>query len=165
MESMSFEKVFDAYHQVLREEGKVTYVAIGRYLAKRGIANPLTGKPYSKQAVRMQLMKQPEGQALRNRKIRKPEQQPIIVDDRPGVIDWLRKHGFGNVRVYKPSEVTIDLVKGRVVYGNPPFSASVTSRCVYTVGVDEYPVMGDMSCRELESKGAHLIPFTCHRVK
>jgi hypothetical protein len=115
---------------------------VGRELAERGIVSPKTQRPYSRQAVRNNLSRTPEGRAYlqasdRRRVARLPRPDPLIVNYDTEDTKWLQEAGIRAV-VTTPYHVERNpsMVTGRIVYGDIPVSIAAKAGTVYTVGRD-----------------------------
>jgi hypothetical protein len=159
---MDYETVLKFYRLVLKEEGSSSCARTAKRMARSGIVNPDTGRPYSRQAIRVLLSKYPEGRQLIDANV---ERDPVIVEDRQGVIAWMLQHGLAHAKVIRPSEAIVESVVDRNVYGDLPISLSMSVKSVFVVGINGKPVLDPhISVDELNKSNAHFIELHARRV-
>jgi hypothetical protein len=163
---MDYETVIKYFRLVLEEEGSSSCRRVSERMARSGIVNPSTGRPYSRQAIRVLLSKHPEGRQLIDSNIANHyERDPIIVETRQGVIAWMLQHGLAHAKVLKPSEATVDSVAGRNVYGDLPMSLGMMAKSIFVVGIDGKPILDpNISADELNKRNAHFIELHAKRI-
>jgi len=110
--------------------------AVKEESGRLGYINPATNKAYSRQWIRVLLSKNVEG---RRRLGRKPHKNrvPVIVEDRPQVLEWYRQHGFMGYRIIPSIKVTVGDVEQRIVYGDVPLSIAHHAGSIYLVDIKD----------------------------
>lgn len=163
---MDYETVLKFYGLILKEEGSSSCRRTSERMARSGIVNPVTGRPYSRQAIRVLLSKYPEGRQLIDSNIANHiDLDPIIVETRLGVIAWMLQHGLAHAKVVKPSEATVESVNGRNVYGDLPMSLGMSAKSIFVVGTNGKPVLDPyISVDELNKCHAHFIELHAKRI-
>jgi len=164
MQGLKYQDVYEEYVKQVKERGGSSCEAVALALKERGIYNVDTGRPYTRQAVRVMLSKTPEGRVLLDApEKREHKQKPsLIVDGRKGIVEWLRRKGLEYEQVSSPTPVQVE---GRYVYGNLPLTVAVSARSVWLVCVQGDPVVVDAGVEQLNQAGAELREFKIRRIQ
>ena len=110
--------------------------AVREESGRLGYLNPDTGRPYSRQWIRVLLSETPEGRIRLGRPanssaLKKVRRQPLIVEDRKQYLNWYIQHGFVGYTIVPPNKVDADIVRDRYVYGDIPLSLAVFAQSVF----------------------------------
>jgi len=159
---LSHQLVYDAYCQLVNSYGKGSCGGVQKALAEQGIINKDTGRPYSRQAIRVVMSRTPEGRILMEKGVERKLAPPIVVDKREGVRAWLEKRGVGFKFISDPKVADIE---GRYVYGNLPFELAVHARSIWLPVLDNEPVVADVSVEELDSHKVELGEYKIKRIR
>lgn len=146
MDKLKYQEIYDIYKSLELTYGVGSCGGVSKALADKGIINKATGKPYSRQAIRLILSKTIEGRQLLEGHQGRQIAPPIIVEKRDGIRAWLSSVGVGLKFISNPTK---DDVIGRYVYGNLPFDLAVYARSIWLPVIRGQPVMEDMSVEEL----------------
>jgi hypothetical protein len=81
----------------------------------------------------------------------------VIVENRKGVIEWLKQHNLDTLPVLDPKMVGVADVMGAYVYGDLPVSLARTTRSTWIITTPEgRPIVADLPAVELDKVQAEL---------
>jgi len=113
--------------------------AVRQISAAHGYLNPNTGRPYSRQWIRILMSETAEGRIKlggREKNASSCAGEPVIVEDRKEYLNWYVQHGFVGYQVIPPNKVTVPLIEDRYVYGDLPVSMARYARSVWLPELD-----------------------------
>ena len=114
---------------------KPSLQAVKEETGRLGYINPATGKPYSRQWVRVLMSETPEGRQKLGRPTNSSSLRervlPVIVEDRPEYLNWYINNGFVGYPIIAPNKVTVTSIDHRYVYGDLSVSLARHARSVW----------------------------------
>lgn len=114
--TVSREVVLDWYKKVLAENPRCTLSDVQEAMAKAGLKNTATGRPWSLSTIHYALQRHPEALNLKSKNnVRKVLPVLVMMKDYPLVSKWLADNIKGEA--INEDDLTIAAVKGRPMYG------------------------------------------------
>lgn len=149
---VTYEDVYTCFIELKRKDRRTSCAKVAQELYEQGKADHVL----SRQRVRCILSARPEGRALIQRTL---PARAVIVEDRQGVIEWLKQHNLVDVPVISPKVVGVADVMGAYVYGanSLPVPLARTARSIWIITTPEgRPIVSDMPAVELDKAQAEL---------